>query len=425
MNKSSLVLGLIVGFFLVFSFNTTAWNPNPGYNPFEVLWNSIDNILDRLDIIEDRQTEFDARLSALEGDPWPEDCKNGEDDNYNSLIDCADSLCDGESCDDADGICFDDLCCTPDCTDKECGDDGCGGICGTCEAGESCDPDTFQCMLDDMDEDGYAPPEDCDDEDPSVFPGATEVCNGIDDDCDELVDEDLSAPSCLFQAGVCSGSLKTCGGADGWLECTSEDYGADYEPGTETSCDGLDNDCDGMIDEELQQVCGSDIGQCETGLMVCDSGMWGECIGDIEPIDEVCDGLDNDCDGEIDEGGVCGDTCASAISIDSVPFTDTKDTNHYSNDYEPSCSGPTGALDVAYVFTAPTTGTYTATLDSSFDSVIYAVTDCADVAGSTITCSDFPEEISFTIESGDTVYIIVDGYALDKMGSYTLDVMQS
>ncbi len=71
-------------------------------------------------------------------------------------------------------------------------------------------------------------------------------------------------------------------------------------------CDGLDNDCDGTADEGcvcrngVTQMCGSDIGVCSHGEMICSNGRWGVCSG-IAPDREIYDGVDNDCDGETDE----------------------------------------------------------------------------------------------------------------------------
>jgi len=68
-------------------------------------------------------------------------------------------------------------------------------------------------------------------------------------------------------------------------------------------CDGLDNDCDGEVDEDLTRGCASACGQ---GVETCTNGTWGACSAQVETT-EVCDGIDNDCDGQIDEddGSLC------------------------------------------------------------------------------------------------------------------------
>jgi hypothetical protein len=156
---------------------------------------------------------------------------------------------------------------------------------------------------------------DCNDGDPGIHPGAPEVCdgvdsdcnlqdgypetcNGLDDDCSGTADDNLVGPPCPLQYGVCGGTRMVCGGASGWLACSAADYGPHYEP-VETTCDGLDNDCDGEVDENADcddgVPCTYD--WCEGGCMHALVGgnclIAGECYGDgqVNPANEcqVCD----------------------------------------------------------------------------------------------------------------------------------------
>ncbi len=161
----------------------------------------------------------------------------------------------------------------------------------------------------DRDEDGYGEGaclgSDCDDSDPRTRPGALEICDGFDNDCNGVTDDNISSGDCPLQLGVCAGAKKQC--ARGMFEeCGPAAYGEAFES-DETRCDGADNDCDGRTDEGCacaegdMQECGNPTGACEQGEQTCVGNQWGPCEGEVGPKDEICNGNDDDCDGTADE----------------------------------------------------------------------------------------------------------------------------
>ncbi|MFH1445122.1 MAG: MopE-related protein [Nanoarchaeota archaeon] len=86
-----------------------------------------------------------------------------------------------------------------------------------------------------------------------------------------------------------------------------DDDNADINPGEDEECDGIDNDCSGAVDDlsQLELSCGKSTGTCSQGTKYCSDGEWSDCIGDIGPSAEICDGLDNNCDGEPDDDLSC------------------------------------------------------------------------------------------------------------------------
>ena len=183
-----------------------------------------------------------------------------------------------------------------------------------------------------------------------------EVCNGLDDDCDGTPDDaplgDAPANSACWNrpptgcSPVCShqnlqwcpppsatcttrGTLTTpcatgnlvCDGVNRW-KCVGG-----QEPGIEV-CDGIDNNCNGQIDEGITGPpvglpCGPTEGECEPGRNVCRAGRI-ECDGGIGPTPEICDGKDNDCDTVIDDGIDVGGPCTAPYDATLYPGDRTK-----------------------------------------------------------------------------------------------------
>lgn len=137
-------------------------------------------------------------------------------------------------------------------------------------------------------------------------PTGPETCDNLDNDCDTRIDEMVTTP-CGFNAGVCTSGVQTCvAGVFG--ACSGRG------PTTET-CNNLDDDCDGQIDGQVS-TCGSSVGTCRPGSQVCTAGALGACVGLVGPSAEVCDGLDNNCNGTVDEGDPgSGGSCGTMIGV--------------------------------------------------------------------------------------------------------------
>ena len=159
-----------------------------------------------------------------------------------------------------------------------------------------------------------------------------ETCNGIDDNCNGVIDDGFNVgAACTVGTGACQKSGTTvCVAGQATCSATAGMAGSEV-------CDGIDNDCNGVVDDPasvIGQDCSTGLsGICGAGKSTCSGGAPG-CTATVQPNTqaETCDGLDNDCDGQTDEGSVCT-TC--------VDFTDMQIyAAHVSGDHEFNGNGP-------------------------------------------------------------------------------------
>ena len=193
----------------------------------------------------------------------------------------------------------------------------------------ACDSCTRNSNVDnlDVDQDGFISRDDCDDNNPNVYPAAPELCDNLDNNCNEEIDEGEPVGSVSFykdndgdEFGDPDNTVVSCTQPEGYIiddsDCNDTDDLA--HPGANEYCDEVDNDCDGVIDEDsaldstifyrdfdddgfgnafiFQRGCSPAEGYVENDSDCNDSSL------EVHPdAVEICDSIDNDCDDLVDD----------------------------------------------------------------------------------------------------------------------------
>jgi len=215
-------------------------------------------------------------------------------------------------------------------------------------------------QLEDLDGDMFASDVDCNDNDPNIFPGATEVCDGVDNNCDGAIDEGIALTTYYFDAdmdgfGDDNNSTQACQQPPGTStvggDCNDND--SLINPSGNEICNGIDDNCNGFIDDEDSTLMDAQVwyqdsdndgfGNPMLTITACQMPVGytannTDCDDTSQIINpgtmEICDDLDNNCDGSIDEG------------IALMTFYEDLDQDGFGNDeiFIMSCFQPVGYI---------------------------------------------------------------------------------
>ena len=257
-----------------------------------------------------------------------------------------------------------------------------GGVCGTCvpspEVCDGCDNDCDGTIDEGAPSApcGLASPANCagtlvcNPPQAAAFPGACvagggyqacnnspqpEICDGIDNNCNGVADDGIAPTACVpagTPGGLVYGGTSQC--QQGLQACGSNQCIGFVGPSAEV-CDGIDNDCDGQIDEGsfgVGQSCGNNQAPCTPGTTACVNGAL-VCQGGTQPQPEICDGIDNNCNGSVDEAPLVGAPPPGANGCWQLPPTGCAPADLCSFGSLQWCRPPGGTCTGVGALTAP------------------------------------------------------------------------
>ncbi len=330
----------------------------------------------------DGYTEIDGDCDDTSGTTYPgapevedgrdNDCDGIADEGTDAYDDDGDGQTEaGGDCDDTDAATYSGAVETCDSKDNDCN--------GIADDGTLCYDD---------DGDGYSENGgDCNDADITVYPSAPEAPDGTDDDCDGYIDEGTTAydddGDCFCESGTCQGSVNASCASVVSGDC--DDGAVAVFPGTTEWCDGVDNNCDGTIDEATAEDAevwyGDDdrdgYGNVYDPQMACsqpagfvlDSADCDDTRADVSPADlEYCDSVDNDCDGTVDED--------DAVDADTWYADTDGDSYGQSGITTRACTQPSGYVandtdcDDAHAANFPGASEYCDSVDNDCDGTV-------------------------------------------------------